>query len=105
MSRHRPIPQSPSWSVVPIGSPSGRPYFVGQVPWHFAISDQASLGSRSRASEVLNRRRALTVEMIRTISEAWKIPADLLVKPSLVAGAACACVCGDSATIPLCAPQ
>jgi hypothetical protein len=43
------------------------------------------LGSRSRASEVLNRRRALTVEMIRTISDAWKIPADLLVKPSLVA--------------------
>jgi HTH-type transcriptional regulator/antitoxin HigA len=60
---------------------------------HFAISDlghtQAELadllGSRSRASEVLNRRRALTVEMIRIISEAWKIPADLLVKRSLVA--------------------
>jgi HTH-type transcriptional regulator/antitoxin HigA len=34
---------------------------------------------------VLNRRRALTVEMIRIISEAWKIPADLLVKRSLVA--------------------
>jgi HTH-type transcriptional regulator/antitoxin HigA len=57
---------------------------------HFAISDlghtQAELakllGSRSRASEVLNRRRALTVEMIRAISDAWKIPADLLVKPS-----------------------
>ena len=43
------------------------------------------LGSRSRASEVLNRRRALTVEMIHKISEAWKIPADLLVKPSRVA--------------------
>jgi HTH-type transcriptional regulator / antitoxin HigA len=60
---------------------------------HFAISDlghtQAELadllGSRPRASEVLNRRRALTVEMIRAISVAWKIPADLLVKPSLVA--------------------
>jgi HTH-type transcriptional regulator/antitoxin HigA len=39
------------------------------------------LGSRSRASEVLGRRRALTVEMIRKISEAWKIPAELLVKP------------------------
>ncbi|WP_320109733.1 helix-turn-helix domain-containing protein [Rhodopseudomonas sp. P2A-2r] len=39
------------------------------------------LGSRSRASELLNRRRALTVEMIHTISEAWKIPASLLVKP------------------------
>jgi len=60
---------------------------------HFAISElghsQAELaellGSRSRASEVLNRRRALTVEMIRTISDAWKIPVDLLVRPSLVA--------------------
>jgi HTH-type transcriptional regulator/antitoxin HigA len=44
------------------------------------------LGSRSRASELLNRRRPLTVEMIHRISEAWKIPADLLVKPSRVAG-------------------
>ena len=39
------------------------------------------LGSRSRASEILNRQRALTVEMIHAISEAWKIPAALLVKP------------------------
>jgi HTH-type transcriptional regulator / antitoxin HigA len=39
------------------------------------------LGSRSRASEILSRRRALTVEMIHRISEAWKIPADLLVRP------------------------
>jgi len=43
------------------------------------------LGSRSRASELLNRRRPLTVEMIHKISEAWKIPAGLLVKPSRVA--------------------
>ena len=43
------------------------------------------LGSRSRASELLNRRRPLTVEMIHKISEAWKIPADLLVRPSRVA--------------------
>jgi HTH-type transcriptional regulator/antitoxin HigA len=39
------------------------------------------LGSRSRASEVLSRRRPLTVEMIHRISEGWKIPADLLVRP------------------------
>jgi HTH-type transcriptional regulator/antitoxin HigA len=39
------------------------------------------LGSRSRASEILSRRRALTVDMIHKISEAWKIPADLLVRP------------------------
>ena len=39
------------------------------------------LGSRSRASEILSRRRALTVEMIHKISGAWKIPAELLVRP------------------------
>jgi HTH-type transcriptional regulator / antitoxin HigA len=39
------------------------------------------LNSRSRASEILSRRRPLTVEMIHKISEAWKIPADLLVRP------------------------
>jgi len=39
------------------------------------------LGSRSRASEVLARKRALNVEMIHKISSTWKIPADLLVRP------------------------
>ena len=39
------------------------------------------LKSRSRASELLSRRRPLTVEMIHKIGEAWKIPADLLVRP------------------------
>jgi HTH-type transcriptional regulator/antitoxin HigA len=60
---------------------------------HFAISElghtQAELaellGSRSRASELLSRKRALTVEMIHSISAAWKIPADLLVRPSRIA--------------------
>lgn len=46
------------------------------------------LGSRSRASEILSRRRALTVEMIHKISEAWKIPADLLVRPYRIEKAA-----------------
>ena len=39
------------------------------------------LGSRSRASEILSRCRALTVDMIHKISRAWKISADLLVRP------------------------
>jgi HTH-type transcriptional regulator/antitoxin HigA len=39
------------------------------------------LGSRSRASEVLNRRRALTVDMIFKLNEAWGIPTDCLVRP------------------------
>jgi HTH-type transcriptional regulator / antitoxin HigA len=46
---------------------------------------QAELGellhSRSRASEILSRRRPLTVDMIHKITGAWKIPADLLVRP------------------------
>lgn len=46
------------------------------------------LGSSSRASEILNRKRALTVEMIHKISEAWKVPADLLVRPYKVRAAA-----------------
>src|SRR5258707_12831110 len=43
------------------------------------------LGSRSRASEVLARRRPLTLEMIEKINASWKIPADLLVQPHRVA--------------------
>jgi HTH-type transcriptional regulator / antitoxin HigA len=46
------------------------------------------LGSRSRASEILSRRRALTVEMVHKISETWKMPADLLVRPYRVERAA-----------------
>lgn len=39
------------------------------------------LGSRSRASEVLGRRRALTIDMVHKISTHWHIPADVLVRP------------------------
>jgi HTH-type transcriptional regulator/antitoxin HigA len=63
---------------------------------HYAIAElghtQAELaellGSRPRASEILARRRALTVEMIHSIGEAWKIPADLLVRPYKIVRAA-----------------
>ena len=37
------------------------------------------LGSRSHASEVLARKRPLSLDMIRSISEAWALPASLLV--------------------------
>ena len=39
------------------------------------------LGSRSRASEILNRKRALTLEMIHKLHREWKIPAELLIQP------------------------
>jgi HTH-type transcriptional regulator/antitoxin HigA len=45
-------------------------------------SDLAELlGSASRASEILNRKRALTTEMVYRISRQWNIPADSLVRP------------------------
>jgi HTH-type transcriptional regulator/antitoxin HigA len=55
---------------------------------HTQVELAELLGSRSRASEILARRRALTVEMIHKISEAWKIPADLLIRPYKVERAA-----------------
>ncbi|MDO1580615.1 helix-turn-helix domain-containing protein [Rhizobium oryzicola] len=39
------------------------------------------LGSRSRASEVLRRKRALTLDMINRLRQEWHIPADSLVEP------------------------
>jgi HTH-type transcriptional regulator / antitoxin HigA len=46
------------------------------------------LHSRSRASEILARRRQLTVDMIHKIGETWKITADLLVRPYKIEQAA-----------------
>jgi HTH-type transcriptional regulator/antitoxin HigA len=55
---------------------------------HFAIesmgksqTELATLIGRNRASEILNRERRLTLEMIRTISEAWHLPIEMLTGP------------------------
>lgn len=55
---------------------------------HTQVELAELLGSRSRASEILSRRRALTVDMIHRIGEAWRIPADLLVHPYKIKRAA-----------------
>jgi len=39
------------------------------------------IGSRGRVSEVLNRRRPLTIAMIRNLKKEWGLPADVLVQP------------------------
>jgi HTH-type transcriptional regulator / antitoxin HigA len=39
------------------------------------------LGSRSRASEVLNRKRYLTLEMAWALNKKWGIPAESLIRP------------------------
>ena len=45
-------------------------------------SDLATLfGSKSRASEVLNRKRPLTMEMVFKLSTDWGIPAEALIAP------------------------
>ena len=38
------------------------------------------IGSRARVAEVLNRARPLSLEMIRSLAEGLKIPADVLVQ-------------------------
>lgn len=56
---------------------------------HFAINDMGRsqaklaelLGSRSRASEVLCRKRPLSLEQIRRIAEAWRLPLAALAEP------------------------
>ncbi|NLS20215.1 type II toxin-antitoxin system HigA family antitoxin [Rhizobium sp. P40RR-XXII] len=42
--------------------------------------------SRSRASEILNKKRALTVDMIRRLHKAWGIPVECLVEPYHLVG-------------------
>ena len=39
------------------------------------------LGSSSRASEVMNRKRGLTIDMIRKLVAEWHMPAETLVAP------------------------
>lgn len=41
------------------------------------------LGSKSRVSEVLNRKRPLTLEMIRQLHATWGIPAESLIQPTV----------------------
>ena len=40
----------------------------------------AVIGSQPRASEVLNRRRRLTLPMIRALASEWNLPAEMLVR-------------------------
>ena len=42
---------------------------------------EAYIGSRARVSEVLNRKRPLTMEMIRNLHKGLGIPAEVLIQP------------------------
>lgn len=71
-NRHYPIEAPDSIEAV---------RFVMQQSGRTQSDLAALLGSRSRASETLNRKRPLTLEMIQKISREWHIPADILVAP------------------------
>jgi HTH-type transcriptional regulator/antitoxin HigA len=42
---------------------------------------EACIGSRARVSEVLNRKRPLTMEMVRKLHNVLGIPSDILIQP------------------------
>jgi HTH-type transcriptional regulator/antitoxin HigA len=47
---------------------------------------EPAIGSRARVAEVLNRRRALTLPMIRRLSSLLDIPADILIQAYKITG-------------------
>jgi len=48
----------------------------------YTQSDLAALlGSKTRASEVLNRRRRLTLEQAWKLHTSWRLPTDALIRP------------------------
>jgi HTH-type transcriptional regulator/antitoxin HigA len=50
----------------------------------FSLSRKALaevIGSSPRATEVLNRKRALTLDMVFKLNKEWNIPAEVLVQP------------------------
>ncbi len=42
---------------------------------------ESCIGSRARVSEVLSRKRSLTLEMIRKLNQDLNIPAEILIQP------------------------
>ena len=42
---------------------------------------ETCLGSRARVSEILSRKRTLTLEMIRKLNQELRIPAEILIQP------------------------
>jgi len=66
------------WPVEP-------PDAVDAIRWtmelrHYTQKDLAQLlGSNSRASEILNRKRRLTMEQARKLHDEWQIPAESLI--------------------------
>lgn len=72
--------------------PIDAPHPVEAIKAHMEMTGRTQqdladlIGSRPRASEVLARRRALTLAMIHKISSTWHLPAELLIAPYTLTG-------------------
>lgn len=73
------------WPVEP-ADPVGTLLGVMEARGYTQADLAAVLGSRSRASEVLGRKRELNKEQVWRLHQAWRIPADLLVRPYALVG-------------------
>ena len=51
-----------------------------QALWRYDM--ELYLGSRARVSEILNRRRPLSLAMVRSLSQHLQIPAEVLIAPT-----------------------
>ena len=56
-------------------------YYMEARGWS-RIDLESCLGNRARVSEVLSRKRSLTLDMIRKLNQELKIPAEILIQPS-----------------------
>src|SRR5690242_14121002 len=71
--------ESKHWAIEP-------PDPIEAIKFHmeqrgFDQADLARLLGDNRASEILNRRRRLTMDMVWKLFQEWKIPAESLVRP------------------------
>jgi len=69
--------QWPDDDIDPVDAVKARMENSGRTRKEF----EAIVGSSGRASEILNRKRHLTLAMIWKLARVWAIPADLLIRP------------------------
>jgi HTH-type transcriptional regulator/antitoxin HigA len=69
------------WPIDPPG-PIDAIRYAMETGGHTQTDLGRMLGSRQRASDILNGNRALTMKMAWTLHRAWGIPAEALIKPS-----------------------
>ena len=55
-------------------------YYMDARGWSGSDLEQC-IGSRDRVSEILSRKRSLTLEMIRRLNQELGIPAEILIQP------------------------